>query len=217
MSKELGGGYSILFISASFLTCHALWSTFQGPTCGLDVNECAQFAGTDLGCQNGASCVNTQGGYNCICANGSRHSKDLPNSKCKTPISKFNLGYQGLHCTSQNLNCANGGAELCGNGVCIQQGATYSCICNQGWTTGGGTSKACNVDVNECLEHKPHCSKDPLVECVNLPGSFRCGSCPPGYSGNGYYCADINECDYNNGGCSMAPYVQCINTRVTYA
>lgn len=164
---------------------------FQGPTCGLDVNECAQFAGTDLGCQNGATCVNTQGSYSCLCANG----------------------YQGLHCTSVSLNCANGGAELCGNGICVQSGASYSCICNQGWTT-SGASKACVIDINECLEHKPHCSKDPLVECINLPGSFRCGSCPSGYSGNGYYCTDINECDYNNGGCSMAPYVQCINTRV---
>lgn len=31
--------------------------------CDEDVNECASFAGTDLGCQNGASCTNTQGSY----------------------------------------------------------------------------------------------------------------------------------------------------------
>jgi hypothetical protein len=42
-----------------------------------------------------------------------------------------------------------------------------------------------------------------------------CGSCPPGFTGNGFYCADINECETNNGGCSSAPSVQCINTRVS--
>lgn len=36
---------------------------FQGITCELDVNECGIYAGTDLGCQNGATCVNSQGGF----------------------------------------------------------------------------------------------------------------------------------------------------------
>lgn len=40
--------------------CPANW---EGPTCGQDTNECARFAGTDLGCQNGATCINTQGSY----------------------------------------------------------------------------------------------------------------------------------------------------------
>jgi cubilin len=29
----------------------------------LDVNECAKYVGTDLGCQNGATCINTVGSY----------------------------------------------------------------------------------------------------------------------------------------------------------
>lgn len=36
---------------------------FQGDTCEKDVNECAVFAGTDLGCQNGATCINKAGSY----------------------------------------------------------------------------------------------------------------------------------------------------------
>lgn len=52
-------------------TCFNMFETFrcectesyEGPTCSLDVNECARFAGTDLGCQNGATCLNTPGSY----------------------------------------------------------------------------------------------------------------------------------------------------------
>lgn len=35
----------------------------QGPFCSVDVNECQIYAGTALGCQNGATCVNTPGSY----------------------------------------------------------------------------------------------------------------------------------------------------------
>ena len=35
----------------------------KGPTCSTDVNECARFAGTNLGCQNGAQCQNQPGTY----------------------------------------------------------------------------------------------------------------------------------------------------------
>jgi hypothetical protein len=39
------------------------FNTPQGPTCEDDVNECARFVGTDLGCQNGATCSNKPGSY----------------------------------------------------------------------------------------------------------------------------------------------------------
>lgn len=52
-------------------TCFTMFDTFrcecpenwEGPTCSLDVNECAKYVGTDLGCQNGATCINTVGSY----------------------------------------------------------------------------------------------------------------------------------------------------------
>jgi hypothetical protein len=49
----------------------------------------------------------------------------------------------------------------------------------QGWTTDGKTP-ACNTDVDECTMNKPPCSVNPLVQCINLPGSFHCGNCPAG-------------------------------------
>lgn len=185
------GGTCISLFDSFICQCTKNW---EGPTCATDVNECSEFAGTDLGCQNGATCKNTPGSYSCLCASG----------------------WQGIHCNSPTKDCMANGNELCGHGTCVQikEDPGYKCICEQGWKTNGVTP-ACSVDVDECNESKPHCSKDPEVTCINLPGSFVCGGCPPGYSGNGFYCVDIDECQTNNGGCSTTPSVTCINTRVS--
>jgi hypothetical protein len=84
----------------------------------------------------------------------------------------------------------------------------------QGWEN-DGANPACTKDVDECAADHPPCSVNPPVPCRNTRGSFTCGACPHGYSGNGYYCTDIDECLINNGGCSTSPYVQCINTVVS--
>ncbi|XP_050497170.1 cubilin-like [Diabrotica virgifera virgifera] len=180
-----GGTCQDLF-GSYFCQCPPQW---EGSDCTVDVNECNRFQGTDLGCQNGAVCVNTPGSYRCDCVNG----------------------YIGLHCLRKSVDCATAGAELCGHGTCISQNNQngYKCLCDPGWTTDGKTA-ACNVDVNECSQNHPPCA--PNVECVNVPGSFYCGHCPPGFTGNGYHCTDIDECVTNNGGCSMNPLVLCLNT-----
>lgn len=73
------------------------------------------------------------------------------------------------------------GQELCGHGVCVQTSDVlgYRCICDQGWTNNNRTPE-CTIDIDECSSTKPHCSMDPEVMCVNLPGSYACGRCPPG-------------------------------------
>ncbi|XP_068020846.1 cartilage oligomeric matrix protein [Melanerpes formicivorus] len=48
----------------------------------------------------------------------------------------------------------------------------------------------------------------PGVSCTETATGFRCGPCPPGYSGNGTTCTDINECN----AAPCFPKVQCINT-----
>ncbi|KAG8252014.1 hypothetical protein J6590_068222 [Homalodisca vitripennis] len=148
-------------------TCQDMFNSFmcicppnwQGTLCDEDVNECAEFAGTDLGCQNGATCVNKPGTYECLC-----------------PETFF-----GLRCTLRTNDCSMGNtAQLCGHGVCINQGGNgrgYTCICDQGWTT--DLSFSCTVDVDECQAKQYPCSHDPHVQCINLPGSFHCGFCPP--------------------------------------
>ncbi|XP_012276352.1 cubilin [Orussus abietinus] len=167
--------------------------SWEGPNCATDVNECARFEGTDLGCQNGATCVNLPGTYQCSCTSG----------------------WYGIHCTKKSLVCnTQNSDELCGHGVCVNKLGSplgYTCICDQGWEA-EGTNPACIKDVDECAGRHPSCSVNPPVQCINVPGTFYCGTCPQGYSGNGYYCTDIDECATNNGGCSTSPMAQCINT-----
>ncbi|KAK0072795.1 hypothetical protein PV325_010780, partial [Microctonus aethiopoides] len=164
-----------------------------GQSCTQDVNECAIYLGTDLGCQNGATCTNLPGSYQCACAKG----------------------WYGVQCTTTTAVCnSQDSHQLCGgHGTCVPTGTTlgYTCICEQGWKS-QQNDPACTVDVNECEAPHPPCSTQPLVPCINIPGSFYCGSCPAGYTGNGHYCSDLDECSTDNGGCSTVPKVQCINT-----
>ncbi|XP_046744297.1 cubilin [Diprion similis] len=172
--------------------CREGW---EGPRCNDDVNECAIYAGTDLGCQNGAECTNRPGTYECRCKGH----------------------YYGIHCTKQSMACNNEDSrDLCGHGVCVSVSsghAGYTCICEQGWERVSEENPACIKDVDECSGKHPACSIDPMVTCVNLPGSYTCGGCPAGYTGDGYRCIDIDECTVNNGGCSIRPRVECLNTR----
>ncbi|CAB3235739.1 unnamed protein product [Arctia plantaginis] len=182
------GGTCLNLINGYHCLCPQNW---EGRDCDEDVNECRNFAGTELGCQNGATCINKPGTYECL---------------CKT-------GWYGLHCTTKAKDCSSGDFEMCGYGTCIPvtSGEGIKCICHQGWTS-NATSVMCLTDINECESYQgPRCSVNPKVECINLPGSFRCGQCPTGYEGDGYICNDIDECTtVSNGGCS--PMVSCHNT-----
>uniref|UniRef100_A0A1B6EBE4 Cubilin n=1 Tax=Clastoptera arizonana TaxID=38151 RepID=A0A1B6EBE4_9HEMI len=184
------GGTCYDLINGFHCICLPSW---EGKFCDNDVNECNNFAGTDLGCQNNAECVNYRGGYECRCAQG----------------------WYGVHCTRRTFDCTkSSSAEMCGNGFCVNSGDNgngFLCVCNEGWTK--DNFGKCTKDVNECESKQPLCSQDPIVHCTNIPGSFACGKCPEGYSGNGHYCTDVDECADNNGGCSNLPKVKCINTR----
>lgn len=83
-------------------------------------------------------------------------------------------------------------------------------MCDDGWTTDTATPPRCTVDIDECSQVSKPCHDS--VQCINVPGSYFCGACPAGYTGNGHQCNDINECEVLNGGCSMNPRVDCINT-----
>ncbi|KAA0201496.1 hypothetical protein HAZT_HAZT000915 [Hyalella azteca] len=109
---------------------------------------------------NGGTCVNTDGGYRCTC-----------------PPSWY-----GSHCTLKEDTCTTGSAStLCDHGDCYPQpseGRSYTCRCHQGWTKAPG-SNTCSQDVDECAVGRTnHCSANPAVMCINLPGSYTCAPCP---------------------------------------
>ncbi|XP_072020163.1 LOW QUALITY PROTEIN: cubilin-like [Amphiura filiformis] len=171
---------------------------YQGTTCNDDVNECSIIGGTIDACQNGGTCMNTRGSYRCQCA----------------------ANWNGPRCSIQWDDCSSASSQdLCLHGYCVNKPRTqsntprYDCICYDGWRSDPNSNNpACTIDVDECSDRNRPCSTQPLVDCINVPGTYYCGSCPTGYTGNGNTCTDVNECLQNNGGCSLAPLVQCINT-----
>jgi len=101
------GGTCVDTYRSFFCQCPPNW---EGPTCERDVNECAHFAGTDLGCQNGATCQNLPGTYRCHCP---------PN-------------FYGIHCTDKANTCSSGSNfETCGHGTCVDTRDGVNCICDQ--------------------------------------------------------------------------------------
>lgn len=87
------------------------------------------------------------------------------------------------------------------------------------------TNKQVCTDIDECAENP--CAKE--VKCVNTNGSFECGDCPPGYTGDPrsscYYLSYCDPDDPKSNPCSQ--YAKCIRLdsgrdymcecRITYA
>uniref|UniRef100_A0A914H2F9 Cubilin n=1 Tax=Globodera rostochiensis TaxID=31243 RepID=A0A914H2F9_GLORO len=170
---------------------------FEGKQCEQRKDECALFAGTDVGCQNGAICIN---------------NPSVPGITCNCTT-----GWRGRLCNRKD-NLCDYSMDLCGeHGHCVSNVHSelgYRCFCESGFQLGGDPSNPMCVDVDECVQNSP-CY--PGANCVNLPGSFKCDSCPKGLIGNGIHCHDFDECasDLTND-CSKEPKVDCINTHGGY-
>jgi hypothetical protein len=103
---------------------------------------------------------------------------------------------------------ACGGLTCAAEAACTNADADAHCVCPTGYTDPRGDGTQCQ-DIDECTNLNGGC--DPLVACVNKPGSYSCGGCPAGYTGTSSTgCVDINECTTNNGGCDKT--VTCTNT-----
>ncbi|XP_056310583.1 adhesion G protein-coupled receptor E5-like isoform X2 [Danio aesculapii] len=129
----------------------------------VDEDECET-----LGVCGNAQCVNTDGSYYCICAEG------------------FNFMSPTGPCKDVN-ECLEDGIICSANMKCVNTFGSYMCVCPPGHQWKNETE--CE-DEDECLSSPCGLHRS----CRNTPGSFIC-KCSPGFREHeGGTCADINEC-----------------------
>ncbi|XP_034030211.1 von Willebrand factor D and EGF domain-containing protein [Thalassophryne amazonica] len=85
-------------------------------------------------------------------------------------------GFKGERCEVDIDDCKPNPCRL---GRCIDGPNSFSCICPPGMT-----GRTCRDDLDECISQPCF----PGSSCHNTLGSFLCGSCPQGYSGDGKTC-----------------------------
>ncbi|XP_065060448.1 neurogenic locus notch homolog protein 1-like [Rhopilema esculentum] len=109
----------------------------------------------------------------------------LCRDKCTSPFYECvycDANHRGLHCDI-SLDKNDCEKNPCQNGKCVDEHASYFCICDPGFT-----GRNCESDINEC-ESLP-CFNGGT--CRNDVNRFQC-NCLAGYSGT--HCEeDINEC-----------------------
>jgi len=178
-----------------------------------DINEC-------LLCGNQTSDDNST---ICPCDFLTNCTNESPGWEC----SSCPQGYQGVsdyrYAGERGWGCTD--VDECAAGFCFPQDASnctnlpgsYICTCLPGFHISGGGCYSCPyqcLDDDEC-QATPNGGCDPLTDCINTYGSYYCGPCPPGYSGNGSTgCVNINEC-LNASSC--APNVTCTDVNLNAA
>ena len=110
--------------------------------CGEDINECVPTSP----CQNGGTCNNFDGGFNCVCLRG------VTGTLCE--------GNASISLCAPDNPCMNGG-------TCASTPGSYTCSCMPGYT---GIN--CEGDINECEEQSDLCLNGGT--CVNSFGSYTC-------------------------------------------
>ncbi|XP_033647128.1 neurogenic locus notch homolog protein 1-like isoform X1 [Asterias rubens] len=112
-------------------------------------------------------------------------------------------GYYGNGEVCQDIDeCALNLFECHERATCVNTDGGYECICDPGYA---GDGKRCReIDPTRCADRPCFdgvlCTDLPLVidtldlDITDVIKLYKCGTCPPGYRGDGEICIDIDEC-----------------------
>ena len=168
----------------------------SGGTACTDINECASDDANN--CPTEADCVNTNGGYDCVC----------PEDLYETIV------YDGVtvcefinECFEDTDNCDD--LAICTH--VDQVDPRYLCTCQTGYSGDGFNAESGGsgcVDTDECAIGQHQCSSVAICTNSDVVGDAPSCECPPGYSGDGYLpasggtdCIDDDECAPGTANC----------------
>lgn len=167
----------------------------------VDVNECETGRAS---CKDEEDCVNTPGGYKCVCGErcsaaeapryAPRPTTSSPSSSAPPVITVGSMyGSRGARLVRPEFR---------------RDAGAVSVTCPWGYTLAAGNT--C-VDLDECARNISKCGSDQT--CSNFYGGYSC-QCPAGHRlGTDNTCVDIDECAYSNT-CSILS--TCVNTPGSY-
>ena len=153
---------------------------YNNETC-LDFDECIKGSSSKVSegyvaCGHGAFCLNTVGGYACLCRNGFKAITAIP-EKSETMSAHWNAIREVTYCVDVN-ECFN--QDVCSEKAkCQNTEGSYTCNCFDGFEGNYCT------DINECNGTN---TCDVNAECLNTRGSYKC-ACKEGYYGTGVWCS----------------------------
>lgn len=185
-----------------------------------DIDECAA---TPNVCGT-LNCVNKDGGFTCLCADGSEADAESGACHIVDPCEAHQCSHQciaegvGFKCICpEGMSLADDGLHCTYKDVCDEQnnGCEHickseedgACACRSGYEL-AADGKSC-VDVNECEIGNGGCHQ----VCKNFAGSYECG-CEGGFqlAEDRRTCIDVDECALGRHDCSH----DCVNVEGGY-
>nr|XP_034836918.1 fibrillin-1-like isoform X2 [Maniola hyperantus] len=164
----------------------------------IDIDECATMRAN---CAATEDCVNTEGGYRCVCSQRCREAA-TPTHTYREPSSP-SLSPDSTVITVGAQYGQNGPRYLRPTYTRLHDSGAIVTTCPWGYKL---TPDRICLDIDECERNVSECG--PQQRCENFYGGFSC-QCPPGHRNIGKNCEDIDECSYGN---TCSYNARCVNT-----